>query len=51
MADFIINEEIPDFLETNVQEEDVDIDHVARAVARRTKQGGCECKICRQKNF
>ena len=22
-----------------------------RAVARRTKQGRCECKICRQKNF
>ena len=22
-----------------------------RAVARRTKQGGCECKICRQKIF
>jgi hypothetical protein len=23
----------------------------SRAVARRTKQGGCECKICRQKKI
>jgi hypothetical protein len=29
MADFIIGEDNPDFLETNVEADDVDIDHMA----------------------